>query len=89
MPDLNGQENLEINVRRQLTITDMGVIISILGTTVTGAYVAGKLSNDVQRSAERIQVMEPRLDAVTTRIERIDANVAFLTEEARERRNAK
>ncbi|WP_343609374.1 hypothetical protein [Novosphingobium sp.] len=89
MSEPSDTPELENNVRRQLTIAELGVIISILCSTVTGAYVAGKLSNDVQRHTERLQLLEPRVDTLSTRIERIDANVAFLTEEARDRRNGK
>jgi hypothetical protein len=89
MAENQDTNDLETTVRRSLTIAELGVIISIACSSLTAAYVAGKLSGDVQRNTERISVMEPRLDAVSARIERIDANVAFLTEEARDRRNGK
>lgn len=79
----------ETSVRRQLSIGEVCGIVSLVSTIVTGGYVAGKLTGDVQRNTERIQAMEPRLDAVSTRIERIDANVTFLTDEAKERRNGR
>ena len=53
---------------------------------LTLAFVAGVLWQTVDDHTRRIEVQENKLDALVPRVERIDANVAILVEEAREKR---
>lgn len=78
-------ENME-KVTRSLTIAELGVIISLVCSVGSLLFTAGIVYGDVQRNTDRIAILEPKVDAVSAKIERIDANVQFLAEQARERR---
>jgi hypothetical protein len=59
--------------------------VSILG----GAFSLGIVYADVQDHDRRLGAVELSNDALVAKVERIDANVQFLTELAREERNRK
>ena len=65
-------------MRRSLTLTEVGVIISLLISTGTGIFTLGVLYGDVQRTKADITEMKPKVDGVVGRVERIDANVTLL-----------
>lgn len=73
-------------MRRSVTIAELGVIVSLLCSLGTLIFTAGIIYGDVQRNSDRLNILEPKVEAVTVRIERIDANVSFLAEQAREAR---
>lgn len=74
-------------VRKSLTLTEIGVIVSLLTSSGVGVFTLGVVYGQVESNSARLNVIEPKVDGVVARIERIDANVAFLTELAKEDRN--
>lgn len=83
---MSAQQGINDSVRRSLTIAELGVIVSLICSLGSLLFTAGIIYGDVQRNTERLRVLEPKVDAVSARIERIDANVQFLAEQARESR---
>lgn len=75
------------SVRKSLTLTEIGVIISLLTSSGVGIFTLGVVYGQVGNNTQRINAIEPKVEGVVARIERIDANVEFLTELAREDRN--
>ena len=73
-------------VRKSLTLTEWGVVISIISSVFLGVFTIGFMYGQVQNNTVRLNVIEPKVDGVVARIERIDANVTFLTDLAREER---
>ena len=71
-------------VKRSLNLTEIGVIVSLLGTLVTGVFSMGVLYGQVQSNSKKIERLEPKVEAIMIRMERIDANVEFLVERQRE-----
>jgi hypothetical protein len=64
------------------------IAISALVLTVCGqVFSLGVVYQQVQDHERRIVVEENKSDAMIPRVERIDANVQFLAEQAREERN--
>lgn len=53
---------------------------------LTLAFVAGVLWQTVDDHTRRIELQESKLDVLVPKVERIDANVAFLAEQARDER---
>ena len=84
-----GQHEVNESVRRSLTIAELGVIISLICSIGSLLFTAGIIYGDVQRQTERINIIEPKVETLGARIERIDANVTFLAEQAREARSQK
>lgn len=83
----NGEQNaVNESVRRSLTIAELGVIISLICSIGSLLFTAGIIYGDVQRQTDRLNVIEPKVETLGARIERIDANVSFLAEQAREAR---
>lgn len=74
-------------VRKSLTLTEIGVIVSLLTSSGVGIFTLGVVYGQVQNNSDRLNVIEPKVDGVVARIERIDANVVFLTELAKEDRD--
>ena len=74
-------------VRESLTLTDIGVIVSLLTSAGVGVFTLGVMYGQVESNSARLDVVEPKVDGVVSRIERIDANVSFLAELAKEERN--
>ena len=72
------------DVKRSLNLTEIGVIVSLLGTLVTGVFSMGVLYGQVQSNSNKIEQLEPKVEAIMIRMERIDANVEFLVERQRQ-----
>jgi cell division protein FtsL len=81
--------------RKGATVTrvEWGVITSLLISALTSAFTFGIIYGQVQRNDTRITKLETgasevvtRLGNVETQLARIDANVTFLAEQAREER---
>jgi tetrahydromethanopterin S-methyltransferase subunit G len=87
----NGEQQQKVNdsVRRSITIAELGVIVSLICSIGSLLFTAGIIYGDVQRQTDRIDRIEPKVEMLSARIERIDANVSFLAEAAREARAAK
>lgn len=65
---------------------EWGVIASLLISALTLAFTFGVLYGDVQRHERRIEAVEQKQDGMAESLARIDANVSFLAEQAREQR---
>ena len=66
-------------VRKSLTLTEIGVIVSLLTSSGVGIFTLGVVYGQVQNNSDRLNVIEPKVDGVVARIERIDANVVIAT----------
>lgn len=69
-------------ITRAEWIAIAALVISILG----GAFTLGVVYGEVQNHTRRLDVVEASNDALVAKVERIDANVTFLAELAREER---
>lgn len=76
-------------VARSLTLTEIGVIFSLAVSALTGAFTFGVLYGQVNSNTDRINKVELVTAETTRKLERIDANVSFLAELAREQRTAR
>ena len=74
-------------VRKSLTLTEIGVIVSLLTSAGLGVFTLGVMWGQVNNNTDRLKVIEPKVDGMLSKLERIDANVSFLTELAKEERN--
>jgi len=82
---VNNQAEGSASVTRAEWISIAAFGVSILG----GAFSLGIVYADVQDHDRRLGAVELSNDALVAKVERIDANVQFLTELAREERNRK
>lgn len=73
-------------IKAKLTLTEIGVIISLLCSAGVGIFTFGVSYGQVQNNTGRIDKIEERQEVDGRRLERIDANVEFLTQMAREDR---
>lgn len=76
----------ETEFRAKLTLTEIGVIISILTSVGLGIFTLGVVYGQVQDNTREIGAIKPKVEGIEKRVERIDANVEFLTDLAREDR---
>ena len=74
-------------VRKSLTLTEIGVIVSLLTSAGLGVFTLGVMWGQVNNNTDRLKVIEPKVDGMLSKLERIDANVSFLAELAKEERN--
>lgn len=77
----NCDECLEDQVsgmRKSLSITEVGVIVSTICSLFAIIFTGGILYGDVKRDTKRIDILEPKVDALVLQNARIDANVEFL-----------
>jgi hypothetical protein len=65
---------------------EWGVVASIAISLLTAAFYVGFVYGAIQEHERRIVGVESKVDDIATRLERIDANVSFLAERAREDR---
>lgn len=72
-------------VKRSLNLTEIGVIVSLVSTLAMGIFTLGVMYAQVQKNSDEIADMKPKVEDVRLRVERIDANVAFLVERQRGR----
>lgn len=73
--------------RDNLKRAEWGVVLSLIVSGVNLAWTAGVVWQSVQDHDRRIAAIEVRTEAMAQRIERIDANVQFLAERAKEDRD--
>lgn len=65
---------------------EWGVVISLIMSAGTLLFSAGVVYGSVTDQGRRLQTVENKLEMQSMAITRIDANVAFLAERAREDR---
>lgn len=75
-------EKAETGVKR----AEWGVVISLIMSAGTLLFSAGVVYGSVTDQNRRLSVVENKLETQTLAITRIDANVSFLAERAREDR---
>lgn len=67
-----------------------GIAISALALNVaTLIFGLGVMWGDIQDNTRRIAEQERKMDGLIPKVERIDANVAYLAERAKEEREAR
>lgn len=74
-------------MRRSLNLTEIGVIVSLVSSVGMGIFTLGVVYGQVQSNTAQIAEIKPKVEDVQGRVERIDANVEFLTQLAKEERN--
>lgn len=89
---MNTEETIT-DVKAKLTLTEVGVIVSLICSVITASFTGGIMYAQVQSNTDKaetnateIKEIKDELSESAIRIERIDANVEFLTELAREER---
>lgn len=65
---------------------EWGVVVSIAISAATALFTGGVIYGQVQTHETKLIKLEMSTDDMKSRIERIDANVGFLAERAREDR---
>lgn len=73
-------------VQNKLTMTEIGIIISCVVSLGTLIFTGGFVYGQVQQNKSDIAELRPKVDDMRSRLERVDANVTFLTDMAREDR---
>lgn len=63
---------------KKLTLTEIGVIASLLTSICVAVFTLGVVYGQVQRNTADIATIKPKVEATAERIERIDANVEWL-----------
>jgi len=66
---------------------EWGVILALTVSGANLAWTAGVVWQSVQEHDRRLIAIEAKYDAMAQRIERIDANVQFIAERAKEDRD--
>jgi len=74
-------------MKRALTLTEIGVIFSLLSSAAVGVFSLGVVYAEVRTATARLDKIEPKVDETEDSIQRIDANVQFLIDLAREERS--
>ena len=85
----NGDGPLRRGFNLQLTLTEVGVISSILSSLLLAAFTVGIVYAQVKNNQHDIGEMKPQLSAMAVKVERIDANVEFMRELAEEQRTGR
>lgn len=73
------------SIHSKLTLTEIGVIVSLLSSIGVGIFTLGVVYGQVQRNTADIATIKPKVEATAERIERIDANVEWLRQQELER----
>lgn len=73
--------------KAKLTLTEIGVIVSMLTSIGVGIFTLGVVYAQVQQNTREIGAIKPKVEGIEKKVERIDANVEFLTDLAREERS--
>lgn len=73
-------------VKAKLTLTEVGVIVSLITSVLVGVFTLGVVYAQVQQNTAQIEKHSPKIEENQKRLERIDANVEFLAELAKEER---
>lgn len=84
MPETPQSEAIA-QVRDKLTLTEIGVVVSVLTSLGSLLFTGGFVYGQVQQNKADIAEIKPKVDDMRERLARIDANVTFLTDQARER----
>ena len=74
-------------VRQSLTLTEIGVIVSLLISAGVFVFTTGVFYGQVGDNTQDIAELKLKVEAISTKIERIDANVEFLAGLAKEERD--
>lgn len=74
-------------VRKSLTLTEIGLIVSLLTSSGVGVFTLGVIYGQVQNNSTRLDKVEPKVDKVSGDIGSIQSNVKFLTDLAKEERD--
>lgn len=75
----------KLGLQNKLTLTEIGVIVSLLSSIGIGIFTLGVVYGQVQRNTADIATIKPKVEATAERIERIDANVEWLRQQELER----
>jgi hypothetical protein len=67
---------------------EWGVVFSVLASAGSIVFSAGVVWDDLRDHERRLEIQEVKMDGIIPKVERIDANVTFLAEQAREERSA-
>lgn len=78
--DMNKEEGTE------LKRTEWGVVLALAVSALNLAYTAGTLTSQVTDNTRRLTALESTMGETVKKIERIDANVQYLAERAKEDR---
>ena len=71
-----------------MTKLEWGVVFSVLASSGSIVFSAGVVWGDLRDHERRLEIQEVKMDSIIPKVERIDANVTFLAEQAREERSA-
>lgn len=80
------QSDIQIATETGVKRAEWGVVISLIMSAGTLLFSAGVVYGSVTDQGRRLQTVENKLEMQSMAITRIDANVAFLAERAREDR---
>jgi hypothetical protein len=79
----------QADVRSKLTLTEIGVIVSLLSSAALAVFTLGVVYAQVQSTTQRVAKVEDKSDRMATDLAEIKANVEFLAELAHEQREHK
>jgi hypothetical protein len=82
------QDQIIQKAGRDVSRAEYGVIFSIAISVLTAIFTLGVMYGDVQRNVSRIAVLEMKTASMEQAVTRIDQNVIFLADRAREDRAA-
>jgi hypothetical protein len=85
---MTDQDQIIQKAGRDVSRAEYGVIFSIAIRVLTAIFTLGVMYGDVQRNVSRIAVLEVKTASMEQAVTRIDQNVIFLTDRAREDRAA-
>ena len=71
-----------------MTKSEWGVVFSVLASAGSIVFSAGVVYGDLRDHERRLEIQEVKMDGIIPKVERIDANVTFLAEQARDERSA-
>lgn len=74
--------------RSPMTKLEWGVVFSVLASAGSIVFSAGVVWGDLRDHERRLEIQEVKMDGIIPKVERIDANVTFLAEQARVERSA-
>ena len=74
--------------RSLMTKLEWGVVFSVLASAGSIVFSAGVVWGDLRDHERRLEIQEVKMDGIIPKVERIDANVTFLAEHARDERSA-
>lgn len=75
--------------RSLMTKLEWGVVFSVLASAGSIVFSAGVVWGDLRDHERRLEIQEVKMDGIIPKVERIDANVSFLAQQARDERGHK